>query len=75
MKKVFFALAVVAMFSFAACNGNANPTEDTSKKGDTTPKTEVTTPENNVQDSAVKDMAEPENNEQEQANKDEQPTK
>lgn len=23
MKKVFFALAVVAMFSFVACNGNA----------------------------------------------------
>ena len=29
MKKVFFALAVVAMFSFVACNGNAAATEDT----------------------------------------------
>ena len=28
MKKVFFALAVVAMFSFVACNGNA-AAEDT----------------------------------------------
>ena len=28
MKKVFFALAVVAMFSFVACNGSA-ATEDT----------------------------------------------
>ena len=27
MKKVFFALAVVAMFSFAACNGNAEATD------------------------------------------------
>ena len=73
MKKVFFALAVVAMFSFAACNGNAT-TSDT-QKGDTTPKTEVAPAENNVQDSTVKDMAEPENNDQEQANKEEQPTK
>ncbi len=29
MKKVFFALAVVAMFSFVACTGNAAATEDT----------------------------------------------
>lgn len=27
MKKVFFALAVVAMFSFAACNGNTETTD------------------------------------------------
>ena len=29
MKKVFFALAVVAMFSFVACNGNNNAPVDT----------------------------------------------
>ena len=29
MKKVFFALAVVAMFSFVACNGNNAETTDT----------------------------------------------
>lgn len=29
MKKVFFALAVVAMFSFVACNGNAEATDTT----------------------------------------------
>ncbi|MBP5190125.1 MAG: hypothetical protein J6031_04345 [Bacteroidales bacterium] len=29
MKKVFFALAVVAMFSFVACNGNNTAAEDT----------------------------------------------
>ncbi len=29
MKKVFFALAVVAMFSFVACNGNKNANADT----------------------------------------------
>ncbi|MBP5515841.1 MAG: hypothetical protein J6X86_02715 [Bacteroidales bacterium] len=34
MKKVFLALAVVAMFSFAACNGNGDKkdTKDTTKK-------------------------------------------
>lgn len=29
MKKVFFALACVAMFSFAACNGNNTEAADT----------------------------------------------
>lgn len=29
MKKVFFALAVVAMFSFVACNGNNTEATDT----------------------------------------------
>lgn len=29
MKKVFFALAVVAMFSFVACNGNNTEAGDT----------------------------------------------
>lgn len=29
MKKVFLALAVVAMFSFVACNGNNGETTDT----------------------------------------------
>lgn len=29
MKKVFFALAVVAMFSFVACNGNNAEATDT----------------------------------------------
>ena len=29
MKKVFFAMAVVAMFSFVACNGNAAPADTT----------------------------------------------
>ncbi len=34
MKKVFFALAVVAMFSFVACNGNA-AAEDTTAAQET----------------------------------------
>ncbi len=34
MKKVFFALAVVAMFSFVACNGSA-ATEDTTAPEET----------------------------------------
>ena len=32
MKKVFFALAVVAMFSFVACNGNAAAEDTTAQE-------------------------------------------
>lgn len=32
MKKVFFALAVVAMFSFVACNGNAAQEDTTAQE-------------------------------------------
>ena len=65
MKKVFFALAVVAMFSFAACNGN---TEATDSVPDTTAVTEdqpAETPADVTCDSAVADSTvAPENNAQ-----------
>ena len=59
MKKVFFALAVVAMFSFVACNGNAAATA--SNAADTTVAPAVNEPapvEANADTTAVNDMAE-----------------
>ncbi len=46
MKKVFFALAVVAMFSFAACQGNGEK-KDSAKPAENT--------EANVNDAAAED--------------------
>lgn len=49
MKKVFFALAVVAMFSFAACNGSTT-TEDTNA-------VENTMVDENANDQTIDEMA------------------
>lgn len=63
MEKVFFALAVVAMFSFVACNGNAAATDSQNADTNTTAVVNEPAPEENTTDSnAVQDMAE-ENNE------------
>lgn len=59
MKKVFFALAVVAMFSLAACNGAAAATD--SNNADTMANTENIVDEpttENTDSSAVQEMAE-----------------
>ncbi|MBR3528559.1 MAG: hypothetical protein IKN84_02765 [Bacteroidales bacterium] len=59
MKKVFFALAVVAMFSLAACNGGAAATD--SNNADTMANTENIVDEpttENTDSSAVQEMAE-----------------
>jgi len=55
MKKVFFALAVVAMFSFVACNGNAAAADTTA----TEPAIEEVAPEATEEATeAVEGMAE-----------------
>ena len=58
MKKVFFALAVVAMFSFVACNGNAAATDSNAADTTVAPAVNEPAPVEANADTAVNDMAE-----------------
>ena len=55
MKKVFLSLAVVAMFSFAACNGSAETTDTNAAAEETQIEEPAQEP---VMDEAAADMAE-----------------
>ncbi|MBP5547494.1 MAG: hypothetical protein J6X58_01200 [Bacteroidales bacterium] len=68
MKKVFFALAVVAMFSFVACNGNNTEATDTLNEDTTCIQNDVNNDENIDSTVVMDNVDENTENETEQQN-------